>query len=521
MGRRSPLQRRATTCATPRCPRPGGEDELKRLAGRVFSQALDRSKPLWELWLVEGLDDDRFALLSKTHHALVDGISGVDIATVLFDTSPDPAPVAPPEQEWIARPLPSDAQLLADALLERATVPAEIVRGVRAVAARPAPASPSRVGDGARSASARWPGRDCKPAPPSPFNVKIGPHRRFTWVRGDLGPVQGDQERARRHGQRRRADRRRRRARALPAPARRDAPRTSCSRRWCPSRSAPTSSAARSATASRRCGRRCRSASPTRSSGCSRSADAMDGHQGVRPGGGRPGADRAVRASRRRRSWPRRRGCRPASGSSTSSSRTCPGRSSRSTCSAASSSAIYPMVPLAENTGARDRDHELQRPAQLRPARPTSTRCPTSRRSPRSSGSSIDELAAIAGAPAQAARRGGRGLTPRSRPPTAGARPLTAERHRASRRRRRSSGCDRRIVALVRRRSARSWRCRVLRRPRPGAASPAPAAARASAFPTQGAAHLRPASCTRLVQLRPADQRRRTCPRRCSATRPS
>src|SRR6201993_4069073 len=113
-------------------PRPGGEEELKRLAGRVFSQALDRSRPLWELWLVEGLADGRFAVLSKTHHALVDGISGVDIATVLFETSPDPLPVAPPDHEWVARPLPSRAQLLADALRERAMVPAEVVRGVRA-----------------------------------------------------------------------------------------------------------------------------------------------------------------------------------------------------------------------------------------------------------------------------------------------------------------------------------------------------------------------------------------------------
>src|SRR5690348_12988137 len=85
-------------------PRPGGDRELKRLCGRVFSQALDRSRPLWELWLVEGLDDDRFALLTKTHHALVDGVSGVDIATVLFDASPDPMPVAPPEQDWAPRP---------------------------------------------------------------------------------------------------------------------------------------------------------------------------------------------------------------------------------------------------------------------------------------------------------------------------------------------------------------------------------------------------------------------------------
>src|SRR5437763_10617857 len=66
-------------------PHPGGEEELKRLAGRVFSQQLDRTKPLWELWLVQNLERDRFALLTKTHHAMVDGVSGVDIGTVLFD----------------------------------------------------------------------------------------------------------------------------------------------------------------------------------------------------------------------------------------------------------------------------------------------------------------------------------------------------------------------------------------------------------------------------------------------------
>ncbi|HZE05120.1 MAG TPA: wax ester/triacylglycerol synthase domain-containing protein, partial [Solirubrobacteraceae bacterium] len=98
-------------------PRPGGDAELKRLAGRVFSQALDRSRPLWELWLVEGLAGGRFAVLSKTHHALVDGVSGVDIATVLFDASAEPLPVAAPEHPWVARPLPTSVQLLADALL--------------------------------------------------------------------------------------------------------------------------------------------------------------------------------------------------------------------------------------------------------------------------------------------------------------------------------------------------------------------------------------------------------------------
>jgi diacylglycerol O-acyltransferase / wax synthase len=165
-------------------PAPGGDQQLRRLAGRVFSQALDRGRPLWELWLVEGLADDRFAVLSKTHHALVDGISGVDIVSVLFDSSPDPMPVSAPEQQWIPRPLPSSAQLLADALLERATVPAEIARGAKATLRGPRQVA-GRVGKavGGVGAVAR---AGLRTAPASPFNVPIGPHRRFTWVRGDL-----------------------------------------------------------------------------------------------------------------------------------------------------------------------------------------------------------------------------------------------------------------------------------------------------------------------------------------------
>jgi diacylglycerol O-acyltransferase len=165
-------------------PSPGDEDQLRRLTGRVFSQALDRSKPLWEVWLVEGLAGGGFALLSKTHHALVDGISGVDILTVLFDASPEPMPVAPPDHEWIAKPVPNRAQLLADALVERATAPGEVVRGVRAVLRGPRSVAKrfadAMVGVGAMA----WAG--LQPAPPSMFNVPIGPHRRFTWVRGDL-----------------------------------------------------------------------------------------------------------------------------------------------------------------------------------------------------------------------------------------------------------------------------------------------------------------------------------------------
>jgi diacylglycerol O-acyltransferase / wax synthase len=162
-------------------PKPGTDTELKRLSGRLFSQELDRHKPLWEVWLVQRLKGDRFALVTKTHHALVDGVSGVDIATVLFDTAPEPVPTPEPDP-WIPRPLPSSAQLLADALLERATVPGEIARGVRALARGPRQVL-GRVRDNvAAVGSFALAGG----APDSPLNVKIGPHRRFTWVDADL-----------------------------------------------------------------------------------------------------------------------------------------------------------------------------------------------------------------------------------------------------------------------------------------------------------------------------------------------
>jgi WS/DGAT/MGAT family acyltransferase len=175
-------------------PRPGTETELKRLAGRLFAQPLDRAKPLWEIWLVEGLDKGRFALLSKTHHALVDGVSGVDIASVLFDASPDPEPPlgahaaegggsAPPA--WVARPEPSSSELLAEALLERATVPAEALRGLRALTRAPRQVAGRLVETAAAVGGLAWAG--IKAAPPSRFNVDIGPHRRYTWVDADLG----------------------------------------------------------------------------------------------------------------------------------------------------------------------------------------------------------------------------------------------------------------------------------------------------------------------------------------------
>ncbi|MGN6190412.1 MAG: WS/DGAT/MGAT family O-acyltransferase [Conexibacter sp.] len=168
-------------------PKPGSEEQLKHLAGRAFSQQLDRNKPLWELWLVEGLEGGRFAILAKTHHALVDGISGVDITTVLFDVAPEPAPTPAPEQPWVPGPLPSSAQLLGDALLERATVPAEIFRGVRAAVRRPRRVARELFGDVRAIGSFALPG--ARSAPPSPLNVPIGPHRRFTWVEEELDRV--------------------------------------------------------------------------------------------------------------------------------------------------------------------------------------------------------------------------------------------------------------------------------------------------------------------------------------------
>jgi diacylglycerol O-acyltransferase len=166
-------------------PKPADEQALKRLAGRLFSQRLDRSKPLWEIWLVEHVVGGRFALIAKTHHALVDGISGVDITTVLFDAAPDPAPTAPPAAPWTAKPLPGSAKLLGEALRERMTVPAEMRRGARALLRTPRKAV-TQVVEGLASVGATAIAGINAPAPDTPFNVEIGPHRRYTFYDADL-----------------------------------------------------------------------------------------------------------------------------------------------------------------------------------------------------------------------------------------------------------------------------------------------------------------------------------------------
>jgi diacylglycerol O-acyltransferase / wax synthase len=165
-------------------PAPGSWEQLRNLTARIFSQALDRTKPLWEMWLIEGLEDDRFALISKTHHALIDGIAGVDLGTVLFDVTKEPAPLRHSGTPWQPHPEPDTSELIAVGL--RAAVRA----GVELVgAAAGALTHPERTFERAREAAEGvgeivWAGLN--PAPATPLNVEIGPHRRFVGVAAQL-----------------------------------------------------------------------------------------------------------------------------------------------------------------------------------------------------------------------------------------------------------------------------------------------------------------------------------------------
>ncbi len=164
-------------------PPPGTIDQLKSLTARIFSQRLDRSKPLWELYLVEGLEGGRFAVLSKTHHAMIDGVSGVDIATLLFDVSPE-ITKDPPTDKWTPNPEPSQIALVADLVRDAAKVSGELV--TKSIESLQAPQS--SFGSAAEVATALgevlWAGMS--PAPDSPLNGPISAHRRVTWLRTDL-----------------------------------------------------------------------------------------------------------------------------------------------------------------------------------------------------------------------------------------------------------------------------------------------------------------------------------------------
>ncbi len=165
-------------------PAPGGEPELRRLVGRVMSQQLDRAKPLWEIWVVEGLDDGRWALISKTHHCMVDGISATDILSVLLDASRDERPDT--SDDWKPESEPSSAEVLARSVAGRARSPFEAVRTVVSVAQ-----APSRV---AREALTVVKGlvnlrQAAAPGSATSLNGPIGPHRRWDWARSRLADI--------------------------------------------------------------------------------------------------------------------------------------------------------------------------------------------------------------------------------------------------------------------------------------------------------------------------------------------
>ncbi|HLI31299.1 MAG TPA: wax ester/triacylglycerol synthase family O-acyltransferase [Solirubrobacteraceae bacterium] len=176
-------------------PAPAGESKLKALAGEIFSQRLARHRPLWELWLVEHLAGGRFALIAKAHHALVDGLDGVDLTTVLLDRSAASAAAEngrPPR--WDARPEPRPVKLLTDALLERVSTPSELARSANALLRRPRRLLRAARESLAESGALAFAGL-ASPAPPSPFNVDIGPHRRYTFLDVQLALLQGVKDR--------------------------------------------------------------------------------------------------------------------------------------------------------------------------------------------------------------------------------------------------------------------------------------------------------------------------------------
>jgi WS/DGAT/MGAT family acyltransferase len=168
--------------------RPGGADELRALAGRLFSRQLRRDRPLWEMYVVTGLADvggqPRFAIVSKTHHAVVDGISGLDVMSALF--APDEEWRDP--SDWRPQPSPSGVERLAGALLERATSPTELIRPLRALVRRP-----RRVIEelgGALVGAGAFAFAGLKPAPRTPYNEKVaGPDREVAWLSVDLDDV--------------------------------------------------------------------------------------------------------------------------------------------------------------------------------------------------------------------------------------------------------------------------------------------------------------------------------------------
>ena len=163
-------------------PKPGTDEQLRELVGRLQSRQLDRNRPLWEIYLVEGLAGGRVAIITKTHHAMVDGVSAVDIGTVILDTSPTPRDV--PEDDWAPRREPGAATLMVSAVTDLVKRPTQAIDTARAAVtdARATVGKVASVGGGILS-QARLMARS---APSSPLNVAIGEQRRFGMARTEL-----------------------------------------------------------------------------------------------------------------------------------------------------------------------------------------------------------------------------------------------------------------------------------------------------------------------------------------------
>jgi len=165
-------------------PTPGTWVQLQSLAARIFSQQLDRSKPLWEMWLIEGLKDDRFALITKTHHSLIDGIAGVDLATVLFDLSREPPPLKHSGRAWQPHREPGTVELVAAGVRGALRAALALAEGAVDAITHPEHAL-ARAREGAEGiGEIIWAGLN--PAPETPLNVHIGPHRRFLGIGDQL-----------------------------------------------------------------------------------------------------------------------------------------------------------------------------------------------------------------------------------------------------------------------------------------------------------------------------------------------
>lgn len=163
---------------------PGGEQELRALVGRVMSQQLDRTKPLWEMWVAEGLGGGRWALISKTHHCMVDGVAATDLISVLLD-----AESAPPHQEppfWGPSPEPSLIQLSTEPLLHLLTSPRQVVAAAAEMVRGPRQAAELALQTAQGALAMR---SLLRPAPGSSLNGSIGPHRRWDWASCELSDV--------------------------------------------------------------------------------------------------------------------------------------------------------------------------------------------------------------------------------------------------------------------------------------------------------------------------------------------